>query len=69
MVKGEVIKMRIFEIELECGCLISESNPGLCPCYAEQGDMNNPKDATALQKHNNCWKEYNATQNKRDVKE
>lgn len=50
---------RIYNIKLECGCLISEDGGGCCiPCYAEYRDMRKKEDKKALELCEKCWKEY-----------
>ena len=58
---------RIYDITLECGCMIANDtgtpdNPngdgGMIPCYAEEGDMTKKEDRKALELHIKCMKEY-----------
>jgi len=53
---------RTFSVKLACGCLCANMESdgwcGLMPCYAEEGDMANKKDRTALALHKKCMKEY-----------
>ena len=58
---------KIYNIELECGCLIAEDTGtpeepngdcGMIPCYAEHGDMSKEEDRKQLALHNKCIDEY-----------
>ena len=59
--------MKIYNHQLECGCLIADDtgtkehpdgNAGLMPCYAEWGDMKKKKDREHLKLHNKCTNEF-----------
>jgi len=59
--------MKIYNHQLECGCLIADDtgtkkhpdgNAGLIPCYAEYGDMTKKKDREHLELHNKCINDF-----------
>lgn len=58
--RGARMSCRIYNIHLECGCLVCEDpeNPGIIDCYAEWGDLKTKKGKAKLDLHNKCWEEY-----------
>ena len=47
---------RIFDKQLECGCLLSaDAGGGVIGCYAEYGDMKKKKCRESLELHDTCW--------------
>lgn len=50
---------RLYDRQLECGCLISSDCGGTTiPCYAEWSDMSDPENVKWLELHNECWDKW-----------
>ena len=58
---------RIYDKELKCGCLLSKDGAGgIMPCYAEFGNMDDPKDRAAFDLHLKSWADFELSEEYKD---
>lgn len=65
---------RTFSTELECGCLIAETNTdgweGLSECFADwydEEDLKDEKNRKHKELHDRCWEKYRKESNENGI--